>query len=140
MQKNSKSLWYSQCLKVPGTTFFEKRFLKVDFLKLVSVTMIANSEERKMKKSHSPYNFCIFSPLPFWFPLQIFWKIVLPTQFFGNFISPLQKRGGRWVGNYVCSSKNLRNNILPYMCVFVGAFWSSLNVFTAVGHIWYGFF
>ena len=41
---------------------FEKRFPKLDFLKAVSVTMIANSEKMKIKKSHPLNDFYVFSP------------------------------------------------------------------------------
>ena len=73
--------------------FLKKGFPKLDFLIAVSVTMIANSEKMKMKKSYPPYELCISSPLPFWFPPPKFLKIIPPTQFFENFIFPLHKRG-----------------------------------------------
>ena len=55
--------------------FFKKRFPKLDFLKTVSVPMIANSEKIKRKKFHPPYDLCISSPLPF---------LVSPTDFLRN--------------------------------------------------------
>ena len=51
-QKTSKSVWYDQFLEVPVTMFSKKGFPKLDFLKVVPVTMIANSEKMKTKKSH----------------------------------------------------------------------------------------
>ena len=48
--------------------FSEKRFSKLDFLKTVLVTIIANSEKKKMKKSHLPMTFAFLLPSPFWFP------------------------------------------------------------------------
>ena len=51
----------------------KKIFPKLEFLKAVSVTMIANSEKMKIKKSsHLPYDLCISSPLPLYFFPQIF--------------------------------------------------------------------
>ena len=70
-QKNSRRVWYDQCLEVPEVTVFKKRLPKLDFLKAVSVTMTANSEQIEMKKSHHTYRFCIFS-LPSPFALMIF--------------------------------------------------------------------
>ena len=44
--KTSKSTLYGQCLKVPGTTTFKKRFPKLEYKrKAVSVTMIAKNEK-----------------------------------------------------------------------------------------------
>ena len=56
-------------LDVSGTIFSKKSFTKLDFLKAVSVTMIANSEKMKIEKipSHfgSPTDFLKkFLPLP----------------------------------------------------------------------------
>ena len=91
-EKTSRSVWYNQCLEVPGTTTFKKRFSKVDFLKAVSVTMTTNSEQIKMKKSDHLYK-CNFS-LPSPFALMIFKKVgPRPTQFFGIFIPPSKKVG-----------------------------------------------
>ena len=51
----------------------KKIFPKLEFLKAVSVTMIANSEKMKIKKSsHLPYDLCISSPLPLYFFPQVF--------------------------------------------------------------------
>ena len=72
--------------------FSEKGFRKLDFPKIVSVTIIANSGKIKMKKSHPPTTLAFPLPCTFWFPLKIFLKIAPPTHFFGKFISPLQKR------------------------------------------------
>ena len=77
-------------IEVPGTTTFKKRFPKIDFLKAVSVAMIAN----KLSKSPPQLLYSLFSPLLFppdnflknWYPT--------PTQCFEIFISPLQKTEG----------------------------------------------
>ena len=51
----------------------KKIFPKLEFLKAVSVTMIANSEQMKIEKSsHLPYDLCISSPLPLYFFPQVF--------------------------------------------------------------------
>ena len=68
--RTSRPVWDDQCLKVPGSTTFTKRFSKLGFLKAVLFTMIANSEETKIKTSPRLNKFCIFSlPSPFcwWF-------------------------------------------------------------------------
>ena len=97
-QKTSKSVWYGQFLEVPGIIFFKISFLNLDFLKSVSVTMIANSENMKIKKSH----LILVSHTDF---LK---KFLLPTQFFGNFILLFKKRSGRGQKT-VFSTKNLCN-------------------------------
>ena len=51
-EKTSKSVWYDQFLEVPGRIFSKTNFPNLDFLKAVSVTMIANSGKMKMRKSH----------------------------------------------------------------------------------------
>ena len=94
----------------------------------------------KWKNPILPTTFAFSLPSPFGFPYRFFEKLFPLPSFLEISFLPFKKRGGRWVGNYVCSSKNLRNNTLLFMCVFVGAFWSFLNAFTAVGHIWYVFF
>ena len=43
--------------------FFKKIFPKIDFVKTVSVTIIANSKKMKMKKITSLYELCIASGL-----------------------------------------------------------------------------
>ena len=55
--------------EVPGTIFSKKSFPRLDFLKAVSITIIANSENMKMKKLYlilfSPTDFLKkFLPLP----------------------------------------------------------------------------
>ena len=65
--------------------FFKKRFSKLDFLEAVSVTMTANSEEIKIKKSQHHYKFFIFSLLS----PDDFLKIGSPpTQFLLSFTPP----------------------------------------------------
>ena len=66
-----------------------------------------------MKKFHLSMTFTFLLPSPFWFPVI---KIVLPTQFFGNFIFPLQKKKWNWEGVkiYMYSSKNL-----IFVCFYV---------------------
>ena len=92
--------------------------------------MTANSEQFKMKKSHYPYKFFIFS-LHSRFALMIFLKIghLLPN--FLEFLFPIfkKKRGNR---NNVYSTKNLCYKILLFLCVPVETFWCFLNVFTSV--------
>ena len=44
MQKTSRPVWYDQGLEVPGSTTFKNRYPQLNFLKAVSVIMIANSE------------------------------------------------------------------------------------------------
>ena len=95
---------------VGGSTrdnFFQKKFPKLYFLKVVSVVMIANSKKMKIKKSHPPYNLWISSPLPFSFPPYIFRKLALPT-FSEVSFHPLKKKGWEGVGGletYVCPLK-----------------------------------
>ena len=48
-----------------------KIFPKLDFLKAVLGTIIANSDKIKMKKSHLPMNFAFPLPSPFCFLIQI---------------------------------------------------------------------
>ena len=103
--------------------FFKKRFSKLNFLKTASVTIIANNEKMKMKKSHLSMTYT--------FPLQIFLKIDPSAQFFGNFILPpkpppppltspqsFKKKSWTWrrVENYVYSSKNLIFDSFLYSC------------------------
>ena len=92
--------------------------------------MTANSEQFKMKKSHYPYKFFIFS-LHSRFALMIFLKIghLLPN--FLEFLFPIfkKKRGNR---NNVYSTKNLCYKILLF-CVFLlkhfDVFWMFLLLF-----------
>ena len=83
--------------------------------------MTANSEQFKIKKSHYPYKFCIFS-LHSRFALMIFLKIghLLPN--FLEFLFPIfkKKRGNR---NNVYSTKNLCYKILLFLCVPAETFW-----------------
>ena len=65
----------------------KKRLPKLVFLKTVSFTMVANSEKMKMKKSHSPYDLCLF---PFGFSNNFFRKLLPLPNFF---ISLRQKNG-----------------------------------------------
>ena len=51
-QKTSKFVWYGHFLEVPGITFSKISFPYLDLIKAVSISMIANSEKMKMKKSH----------------------------------------------------------------------------------------
>ena len=62
-------------------------------------------------------------PSPFGFHHRFFKNIDPPTKFL-EVSSTLQKKEWK-VGNYVHSSKNLRNNIWLLLCVLVGQF----NVF-----------
>ena len=60
--------------------FFKKMFPKIDFVKTVSVTIIANSKKMKMKKKSHPHtNFAFPLVSRFWFPLQIFKKLAAST-------------------------------------------------------------
>ena len=72
------------------TNAFKKRFSKLDFLKAVSVTITANSEQIKIEKSITPTNF-VFSlsppPLPRWFFKN--WSHSYPI--FWNFHRPFKK-------------------------------------------------
>ena len=47
-----------------------------------------------------------------------------------------------FIGTYLprYSSRNLVSKIWLFLCVPVEAFWCFLSVFTAVSHVWYGFF
>ena len=54
---------------------YNKKFPKLVFLKAVSVTMIANSEKVKMKKTFPCYDICISSSLPL---------LVFPADFLKN--------------------------------------------------------
>ena len=60
----------------------------LDFLKAVSVTMIAISEKMKMRKSH----------LILVFPTDFLKNFSPPTQFYGNFILLFKKRSGNGMG------------------------------------------
>ena len=92
--------------------FFKKGFRKLDFSKIVSIKIIADSEKMRMKKSHPPSTFAFPLPCTFWFPIQVFLKIAPPTHFLEISFLPFKKGGGRGGGeNYVYSSKNLYNNI-----------------------------
>ena len=51
-----------------------------------------------MKKSHVPMTFTFSLPFPFWFSLQISFKIATPTQFFGYSIFLLQKKSWGFTG------------------------------------------
>ena len=75
--------------------FFKKTFPRLDFLKVVLVTKIANSEKMKVKKFRPPYDLCISSPSLF---SQIFLKIAPSIQFFGIFSPSIKEEG---VGNHV---------------------------------------
>ena len=82
--------------------FFKKRFSKLDFLKAVSVIIVANSEKMKMKKSHLSMTFAF--PLPSPFSPTDFFKNCSPYSVFRKFHSlPFKKRTGTWRGeeNYV---------------------------------------
>ena len=71
--------------------FSKKRFSKLDFLKTVLVSIIANSEKTKMKTSHLPMIFEF--PLPF--PLVShtdFFKIVPLPNFLEISSPPFKKR------------------------------------------------
>lgn len=116
--------------------FFLLRSFNLNCLKIMSVTIIVNSEKIKMKKSNSPTTFAFHLPSLFWFPLQFFLKTVPFIQFFGNFVSPPSKKGGRM------GKKTMRIYLKNYIIiinssyVLVKIFWSLLNVFTAVDHMW----
>ena len=75
--------------------FFLLRSFNLNCLKIMSVTIIVNSEKIKMKKTNSPTTFAFHLPSLFWFPLQFLLKTAPLTQFFGNFVSPPSKKGGR---------------------------------------------
>ena len=53
-------------------SFFKKNLPELNFLKAVSVTMIANSEKMKMKKYHLSTTFALPLPFPFGFPHRFF--------------------------------------------------------------------
>ena len=118
---------------------FWKKFCKLNFLKAVSDTTIADSNKIKMKKSNHPYDLCISSPLPLREPSE-FLRNCSPYPIFLNFHFPAsKKRVIRGVGTYIYSSTNLRNNIWLFLGAFVEAFWYFLNDFTALGHAQYDF-
>ena len=97
-EKTDKSVWLRSMIRSTRDHLFYKRFSKLEFLKTVSVIIIANSEKIKMKKSHLFMTFAFPLPTPFWFPQQIFLKIAFTAQFFGNFIFLLQRKGWDWEG------------------------------------------
>ena len=71
--------------------FFLKKISKLDFLKTVSVTIIAENENKKIS---SPYDLYIFSVFPLLvFPTNFF-KNCSPYPIFWIFHFPLQKMGG----------------------------------------------
>ena len=114
------------------------RFSKLYFLRTVSFTTVANSEETKLKKTHYLYNFSdFFSTFCFWFfPCWFCRKMVLFS--YPVFFSPSIKTKDFRI--YVHSSKNLWNKISFFLYVFrpFWCFWMFLDVFTAVYHVCYG--
>ena len=106
--------------------FFKKTFPRLDFLKVVLVTKIANSEKMKVKKFRPPYDLSISSPSLLASPTD-FYENCSFYPIFWNFFS-FNKRGG--------SGKSC---IWLLLCVLVGALWCYLNVITAVGHVPYDF-
>ena len=93
--------------------------------------MTVNSKQIKMKKSHHPYKFHIFSFLSL-FALVIFKKIGPPaTQFLGIFTPfPFNKGEGL---ETMCIHLKIYETIFASFCVFpLKHFDVSLDVFTAV--------
>ena len=115
-----------------------KIFLKLDFLKIVSV--LSYYWENKNEKVPSPLRPLHFlSPPSFGFPHISFKKLLLLSNYFGNFIPSFKRKGRSRVKTYVCSSKNMRNNIWLFLWVLVRIFWCFINDFTAASHVRYGF-
>ena len=112
---------------VGGSTrdyFFQKKFPKLYFLKVVSVVMIANSKNMKIKKSHPSYNFGFPLPSPFRFS-HIFLES-LPYPLFRKFHFTLWKKRvgrGRGIRNLCVSSKNLSNDIWLFSRASLEIFW-----------------
>ena len=114
-------------------------FSKLDFLKTVSVTIIAKNRKSK-------------NPISLW-PLHFLCLLLLVsrTDFFKNFspypsfwifhFLPSKKRSGTGRGyRTMCIHLKLPlYNIWLFLCVLVGAYRRFLKVFTAFGHVWYGF-
>ena len=86
--------------------FFKKRFSELDFLKTVSVTIIAENENEKIP---SPYDLYIFSAIPILVSPTDFFKNCSPYPIFWIFNFPPLKRWWDWEGvkNYAYLSKTL---------------------------------
>ena len=93
---------------MPRTIFAKKSFPRLDFLKAVSVTKIANSEKMKMKKSHP-----VISVSPTDFLKKNSSRNILKT-----LSSPLKKvvGGGRKV---MCFHLKIYVILLNSVCVFL---------------------
>ena len=81
--------------------FFLLRSVNLNCLKIMSVTIIVNSEKIKMKKTNSPTTFAFHLPSLFWFPLQFLLKTAPLTQFLEILFPLLQKKGVGW-GRKLC--------------------------------------
>ena len=110
--------------------FLKKRFPNLDFVKAVSIIMIAISEKMKMKRSHPLGPMHFFSPTSFSFPDRFFIKLLTLRNFLKHSSPPLQKNGQ--VENYVYSSENRCNNIWIFVC----SFWSLLMFFECFYCCW----
>ena len=73
----------------------------------------------KMKKSHLSITLAFPLPSPFWFPQHILLKIAPTNQFFGNFISLLEKRFGTERGYRTMCIHLQVSTIFNSFCVFL---------------------
>ena len=104
---------------MPGNVFSKINFPKLDFLKAVSVTLIANSGIMKMKKS----NLILVSATDF------FIKFLALPNFLESFSSPL-KKGVGWDRKLMCFHLKiyviLFNSFSLFLLEHIGVFWMFL--------------
>ena len=93
---------------MPGRIFSKKSFPNLDFLKAVSVAMIANSEKMKMKKSH----------LIFVSPTDFLTNFLLLPNFLETFSSPL-KNGVEGYRKLMCFHLKIYVILFNSFCVFL---------------------
>ena len=113
-QNTSRHVWCDQYLEVLGPLLPKTLFSKVEFLKAVPVTMIANDKRNEKILSHLQILYFLFL-IPFC-PDDVlkYWSPLLPNSLEFLF-SPSKKRGIR---SNMFLPKNLWNDICPFLCVF----------------------
>ena len=121
-------------LRSTWTTTSKKLFSKLDFLKAVPVTMIANNKRNEKIPSYLQILYFVF-PLPFCPDDALKYWSPPPAQFFVVFITPFKKREGLEV---ICIHLKFYGIIFVLFCVFSRRkTLMFFECFTAACHVWY---